>query len=240
MVMDNAGTGVSVGVLSSLGLAGDNSETTEVEKNVIADNGGIGISLGGNSRLGGGGAHQIHGNGGRGISAQDSEIGINGQSPELPFEIFENGRQGVFLTSASGSLGGNIIVRANNQAPPFDPVPAFPFPGVIPCGVCLYRGSDVVLGRTQITDEPGHGLFLSVNSSAAVRSVTITGNSGDGARMEAASGVQFQSPGLNEPPSDVSNNGGYPLHCVDTDLSWVAGEVKDIKAQGCKVLKPTL
>lgn len=236
-VQDNGGNGIGVGGLSSLNLG----STSDIEKRVIvANNGGAGISIGNESTLNGGQA-EIHSNGGRGINVSDSQMNLGG-SQNVPLEIYNNGGQGVFLVSASGSLN-NAEIHDNNQGPPPLFVGAFPPPGVVRCGVCLYNGTDLFLSRTEITSEPGHGLFMGVNSSAAAVGITVSGNSGDGVRIETASGIQIQSVGTGgspPPPTTITGNGGFPLHCVDTDLSWVNGEVKDIKVQGCKILKPTL
>jgi hypothetical protein len=229
IIQMNAGPGVGVGAVSSLTLMGDNTNTG-ID---ISNNGGDGINVGQSSNLSGGGNHRIQNNGGRGINVQYSSVQLGGE-----MEVSGNGGQGVFLISSSGDLRGFLVDGNNQQPQPGPPVPmTTPFPGLLPCGICLHTGSNLFLFQTEITNEPGAGLLLRANGSATVTNLLIHQNTGDGVHIEAASGVLFLSPGMG-PATVVDDNGDEDIECVDTDLSWVAGDTKYLKAQGCKVLKP--
>lgn len=223
-VVNNGGTGVVVGNLSSLVTGGS------VE---IAGNGtGGGISASGGSFLGGGGDLRVHHNNGRGINVQYATITMGGLSG-APISVHDNGRQGLFFVSASGDIR-NLAVNNNNllgaQAPP-DPSP---LPGFFQCGICLNSGSNLFLDTAQITESrPGaHGIVLRAKSAATVRNLTITGNAADGVHIETNSGALFLSSVNN-----VSGNGGVSANCTDS-LSWVGGDTTGIaKPIKCTVVK---
>ncbi len=237
-VQNNTGNGVNISNSSLANLFGDNPNTPSVfEIDEIAGNGGTGIFVSGLSNLGGGGAHLIHHNAFRGIQVGNSNAQLGGQSRTQPAEIHDNGFQGVFFVSSTGNLGNYVKVYQNNLNPP---VPLPPSPGGILCGVCANGGSSIFLNETEISGNTGHGLFASLNSLTSGRSLTITGNTGDGVHMETASGGNFQPP-VTTPtpgtPTNISGNTGNSANCADS-FSWIAGDTTGFaKPIKCTVLK---
>ncbi|HWP86047.1 MAG TPA: right-handed parallel beta-helix repeat-containing protein [Terriglobia bacterium] len=236
ILRNNAGNGLNVGNSSIANLPGDNFNTPSVvEKNEIANNGFNGIAVGGGSSMGGTGAHLIHHNGLRGVSITNSFGGLAGQSPTQPAEVYQNGSQGVFYVGATGGgLGNYVKVYQNNQNPPSPLPPGAP---ATLCGVCVNSGASVFLNETEISGEPGIGLYISRNSFANGRSLVITNNAGDGVRIEMAAGMEFLPPATTPmpgTPTNISQNGGESVNCAD-DLSWTAGDLTGIaKKVKCK------
>jgi hypothetical protein len=227
MVLNNTGNGVNISNSSTASLTGDRPTTPTLEKVEIANNGGAGISIGGLSNLSGTGAHLIHNNRVGIIVGGGSNANLSGHSATQKLEIYMNGSQGVLYIGATGGLGTYVKVYQNNQSPPSTLPPG---EGAVLCGVCAIRGSTIALSETEISANPGPGLFVSSNSLGTGRGITATGNLGDGVRVERASGVQFLPPATGPSPgtpTNISGNSGGSVNC-DSNLSWVSGDLTGI------------
>lgn len=236
-IIGNGASGLVLAMSASGSLNGDDPSTPSVVERIeIANSAFSGISVNGASSLSGSGAHLIHHNALSGVRVSGgSNVSFGGQSSSLPMEIYQNGSRGIEFLNSNGGVF-NTIIRENNQNPT---APGNPFTDV--CGVCAEAGSSIFAVETQITNNAGDGLHIGRNSYANMRSITITGNTGNGIRINLASGFEFVSPSTAPTPgtpTDVSGNGGASVNCGD-NLSWVAGDLagvgKPIKCAEIKI-----
>jgi len=210
-ISQNTRAGVTVANGSS-GRIGLDASSGGPAGNVIGPNGSTGLLISGASAVAA--ANTISGNG-TDPAALFGRAGVtivNGAQAQLPGgnTISTSAGAGIFVRGSALLMGnvnpdlGTVLntVSGNGTASASQP------------GVELFLNSSGDLRNVVVDGNVGNGILVSTNSSMTLNNVTVTNSGRDGIQLVFGSSL-FAAP----PVSNVVNNAGFGLNCLDGESS---------------------